>query len=155
MNQSTKLTHRHCPKHKLFGNCHIRQTQRTAIAYQPQLKTTNFTVERNFATFRIQPGLKVTYKQNPPTPTSDQIDSLIPTIAETGRIKNKFSKKKKNLEIKRRNDNDEVVQIPQTLRSGSHTEEINNMVQVRIPQRTNKSPIHHLNIHETSQTPIR
>ena len=52
-------------------------------------------MERNFATFRIQPGLKVTYKQNPPTPTSDQIDSLIPTIAETGRIKNKFSKKKK------------------------------------------------------------
>ena len=52
-------------------------------------------MERNFATFRIQPGLKVTYKQNPPTPTSDQIDSLIPMIAETGRIKNKFFKKKK------------------------------------------------------------
>ena len=67
-------------------------------------------MDRNFATFRIQPGLKVTNtKQNPPTPTSDQIDSLIPTIAETGRIKYKFQKKKKkkkkkkkNLEIKRR-----------------------------------------------------
>ena len=58
-------------------------------------------MERNFATFRIQPGLKVTYKQNPPTPTSDQIDSLIPTIAETGRIKNKFSKKKKKKKKKK------------------------------------------------------
>jgi len=50
-----------------------------------------------------------TQNKNPPTPTSDQIDSLIPTIAETGRIKYKFQKKKKkkkkkkkNLEIKRR-----------------------------------------------------
>jgi len=66
-------------------------------------------VDRNFATFRIQPGLKsYEHKQNPPTPTSDQIDSLIPTIAETGRIKYEFQKKKKkkkkkkNLEIKRR-----------------------------------------------------
>ena len=39
-----------------------------------------------------------TQNKNPPIPTSDQIDSLIPMIAETGRIKYKFQNKKKKKE---------------------------------------------------------
>lgn len=97
-----------------------------------------------------------TQNKNPPIPTSDQIDSLIPTIAETGRIKYKFQKKKKKFRNKEKIANfDEVVQIPQSLRSGFNTVERKNTVRVRIPQRTNTSPTHHLNNQETSQTPIR
>ena len=97
------MTQKHHPNKTHSAAATADKLQRTAIANEPQLKTTNFTVDRNFATFRIQPGLKVTNtkNKNPPTPTSDQIDSLIPTIAETGRIKYEFQKKK-NLEIKRR-----------------------------------------------------
>ena len=92
------MTQKHHPNKTYSAAATADKLQRTAIANEPQLKTTNFTVDRNFATFRIQPGLRVTNK-NPPTPTSDQIDSLIPTIAETGRIKYKFQNKTKKKKI--------------------------------------------------------
>ena len=84
-------------------------------------------MDRNFVTLRIQPGHRNVTQTNPPNPTSDQINSLTPTIAGTGRIKYKILKKKK----KDFRNKEKIMAKMKWYKSRSHAHSVPTPIQTR------------------------
>merc|ERR1711863_237725 len=111
MNQSTKLTHKHRPNtnYSVTATSDRHKGQRSPI--NPNLKRRISPWKETSQRSEYSRDSKLRTNKNPPTPTSDQIDSLIPTIAETGRIKYKFQKKKKKKKKKKFRNKEKITKM--------------------------------------------